>query len=109
MEVLRVGQILVSKEDHVVETCLGNERKIPAGNKIIIGADRLAHHIKTGMVQGLGAEFKVEGYDTEGIAKYLWLWLNTRFPLADALQGYDLAREDFVGEVEIALDELGFD
>ena len=43
----KVGQILTSKEDVEVEMALSGEKVIiPKGNKIIIGADNLAHHIR---------------------------------------------------------------
>lgn len=106
-EVLKIGQIFVNNEDQVLESCLGNKRTVPAGSKIIIGADGMAHFIKSGMVQKLGDDLKVKGYDTEGITEYLWMWLNTQFPLEDALQGYEVSKKAFTGEIEDALDELG--
>lgn len=43
----KIGQILTSKFDTEVELALSGEKvKIPKGNKIIIGADKFAHHIK---------------------------------------------------------------
>lgn len=50
----KIGQILTSTEDVEVEKALSNEKVIiPKGNKVIIGADKLAHHIRNGMMQPL--------------------------------------------------------
>ena len=59
----KIGQILTSNQDVEVEKALSGEKVvIPKGNKIIIGADKLAHHLRTGMIQPLGTA-EVEGYD----------------------------------------------
>lgn len=47
----KIGQILISNQDVEVEKALSGEKVvIPKGNKIIIGADKLAHHLRTGMI-----------------------------------------------------------
>ena len=67
----KIGRILTSNQDVEVEKALSGEKVvIPKGNKIIIGADKLAHHLRTGMIQPLGTA-EVEGYDSEGLAEYL--------------------------------------
>lgn len=64
----KIGQILTSNQDVEVEKALSGEKVvIPKGNKIIIGADKLARHLRTGMIQPLGTA-EVEGYDSEGLA-----------------------------------------
>ena len=69
----KIGQILTSKTDQVVEKALTDEKvTVPKGNKVIIGADKLAHHIKTGMIQPLTDDIEVKGYDTTGLAEYLF-------------------------------------
>ena len=58
-----VGQILTSKEDVEVAKALSGEKiVIPKGNKIIIGADNLAHHIRNGMMQPLHDWATYSGY-----------------------------------------------
>ena len=43
----KIGQIITSNEDVEIEKVLSGEKVIiPKGNKIIIGADKFAHHIK---------------------------------------------------------------
>ena len=105
----KIGQILTSKTDLVVEKALTDEKiTVPKGNKVIIGADKLAHHIKTGMIQPLGDDAKVKGYDTTGIAEYLYMYLRNHFEIDEMLEGYDDTKERFVEEIEYALDDIGF-
>lgn len=44
----------------------------PKGNKIIIGADNLAHHLRNGMIQPLGEDIEVKGYDPKGISEFIF-------------------------------------
>lgn len=105
----RVGQILTSKEDVEVEKALSGEKVIiPKGNKIIIGADNLAHHIRNGMMQPLPEESEVNGYDASGIAEYLYIYLRNHFEIDEMLEGYDDTKERFMEEIEYALEEIGF-
>lgn len=104
----KIGQILVSNQDVEVEKALSGEKVvIPKGNKVIIGADNLAHHIHTGMIQPLG-DAEVKGYDAEGLAEYLLIVLKAHFPLADMLEDYDIEEKDLKDEIEYALDDIGF-
>lgn len=105
----KVGQILTSNTETIVEKALSGEKvTIPKGNKIIIGADKLAHHIKNGMIQPLGEDAEVEEYDPSGIAEYLYTCLRSHLPLDEMLDGYELSEADFIDEVEYALEEIGF-
>lgn len=105
----KVGQILTSKEDVEVEKALSGEKVIiPKGNKIIIGADKLAHHIRTGMMQPLSEEPEIQGYDASGIAEYLYIYLRNHFEIDEMLEGYDDTKERFMEEIEYALEEIGF-
>lgn len=105
----KVGQILTSKEDVEAEKALSGEKvTIPKGNKIIIGADNLAHHIRNGMMQPLPEESEVKGYDASGIAEYLYIYLRNHFEIDEMLEGYDDTKERFMEEIEYALEEIGF-
>ena len=104
-----VGQILTSKEDIEVEKALSGEKvTIPKGNKIIIGADNLAHHIRNGMMQPLPEGSQVKGYDASGIAEYLYTYLRNHFEIDEMLEDYDDTKERFMEEIEYALEEIGF-
>lgn len=103
----KIGQILTSDTAVELKKGLSGEKVIiPKGNKVVIGADNLAHHIRTGMIQPLG-DAEVEGYDCEGLAEFLYLWLRSHLPLSDMLEDCDVRPEDFMVEVEEAFCEIG--
>ena len=105
----KVGQILTSKRETELETAIyGTKVKVPAGNKVIIGADKLAHHIRNGMIQPIAKDIKVDGYDVEGLAEYLMIYLKNRYPLEEFFEEYDVDENGFREEIEFALDEIGF-
>ena len=105
----KIGQILTSKEDVEVEKALSGEKIIvPKGNKIIIGADKFAHHIRNGMIQPLQEGSEVKGYDTKGIAEYLYIYLRNHFEIDEMLENYDDTKKRFMEEIEYALEEIGF-
>ena len=105
----KIGQIITSNEDVEIEKVLSGEKVIiPKGNKIIIVADKFAHHIKTGMIQPLQNDSEVKGYDTEGIAEFLFMWLRSHLPIEEMLENYDYTKEDLKEELECALEEIGF-
>lgn len=109
MAAYKIGQILTSTKDVAVKKALSNETVIiPKGNKIIIGPDKLAHHLRNGMVQPLCKDDTVEGYDAEGLAEYLLLILKAHFPIAEMLEDYDLEEKELKDEIEYALDDIGF-
>ena len=105
----KIGQILTSNQDTEVEKALSGEKVvIPKGNKIIIGADKLVHHLRTGMIQSLGTA-EVEGYDSEGLAEYLLFVLKAHFPIIDEmLEDYEISERMLLDEIEYAFDDIGF-
>lgn len=55
----KAGQIITSTREVELETALsGKKVKVPTGNKVIIGADKLAHHIYNGMIQPIQRKLK---------------------------------------------------
>lgn len=104
----KVGQILTSNTDVVVEKALSGEKvTIPKGNRIIIGADKLAHHIRNGMIQPLADGSEVEGYDASGIAEYIYICLKAYLPVDEWMEDYEISKDHIVEEIECALDEIG--
>lgn len=104
--VYKIGEILTSKEDVEIEKALSSVKVvIPKGTKVMIGADKLAHYLKTGRIQPLPEGTEVKGYDTENIASVIFDWLQYCFSITDYLEeiGYD--REHFCKEIEWALSE----
>lgn len=107
--IYKIGQILTSKEDMEIEKELSGEKVfIPKGNRVIIGADNLAHHFKHGFVQPLSKNIKVEKYDTKGLAEYLYLHLIKHLEIDEMLDDYNDTKERFMEEIECALEEIGF-
>ena len=105
----KIGQILTSKEDVEVEKALSGEKVvIPKGNKIIIGADGFAHHIKNGMIQPLQKGSEVKGYDSNGIAEYLYMALRCCLPLDEMLENFDITERELIEQIEYCLDDIGF-
>ncbi|MCD7996477.1 MAG: hypothetical protein LUH21_04505 [Clostridiales bacterium] len=103
----KIGQILTFSQDVEIEKALSGEKVIiPKGNKIIIGADKLAHHISTGMIQPLPEGTEVRGYDCEGIAEYIFTCLRCHLPLGEMMEDYDLSKKDVIDEIEYALEEI---
>ena len=103
----KIGQILTSAKDVEIEEALSGEKvKIPKGNKVIIGADKFAHHIRNGFIQPLAEGSKVEGYDTSGIAEYVYITLRNHFPLEEMMDDYEITKQEVTNEIEYALDEI---
>lgn len=104
----KIGQILAFSQDVEVEKALsGGKVVIPKGNRIIIGADQFAHHLRDGMIQPLG-DATVQGYDTTGLAEYLLLVLKSRFPVSEMMEEYGIEDKEIQDEIECALDDIGF-
>lgn len=104
-----IGQIIASKEDVEMEKgFLGDKVIIPKGNKIIIGADSLSHHIRNGFIQSLSEDSTVEGFSTKGIAEWLYIYLRNHFPIDEMLEDYDETPETLKESIADALEEIGF-
>lgn len=102
----KIGQILTSNADTEVEKALSGEKVvIPKGNKI--SSDKIAHHIRDGMIQPLADGSEVEGYDDAGIAEYILICLRAHFPVDDWMEEYGISEDEIIEEIECALDEIG--
>lgn len=89
---------------------LNEEITIPEEGKIIIGANKLSHHIGNGMISLIGKDSTVEGYNARGIANYICLFLRVHlaFDLDKMLEEYDLTINELADEIKYALEEIGF-
>ena len=104
----KIGQILTSNRDVEVEKALSGEKVvIPKGNKIIIGADKLVHHIRDGMIQPLSDGSEVKGYDSSGLAEYIYICMKAHLPITEWMEDYEISKNEIVEEIEDALDEIG--
>lgn len=105
----KIGQILTSNCDVEIEKALSGEKVIiPKGNKVIVGADNFAHHLKNGMLQPFAKGTEIKGYDANGLAEYLYIYLRNHFYIDEMLEEYDDTKERFIEEIEYALEEIGF-
>ena len=106
MSTYKIGEILVSQRETELETNWGRKDVIPKGNKVIITAHGLGHHIKNGMKQPLQEDDVVKGYDTEGLAEYLFMCMKKDLPMEDMMYDYDLTEKDIKEVIEEALGEI---
>lgn len=105
-----IGQILTAKHDIKVEKAMSGEIvEVKKDSKVIIGADKLAHHWDGSMVQPLSKDIVVEGYDASGLATWIAYILLHEVPmLGDLIEDYDISAEDIESTIESALEEVGF-
>jgi hypothetical protein len=105
----KIGEILISNREVTVEKCISGEKVVlPKGNKAIIGADHLAHHIKTGAIQTLAKDIEVKGYDREGLAEWIFDYMSTRLPILEIETEFDLTDAVIRQTIDDALEEIGF-
>ena len=108
MNQYKVGQMLILKEDYIGKLALSDDPfTIPKGTKAFIGADSFAHYLD-GMIQPLGDIVLTKGYDTKGIAKWIFEIVRMELPFDEWSDEYDVHESDFVEVVSSALSELGF-
>jgi hypothetical protein len=101
-----IGQVLTAKTDLELEGIFGTKRTIKAGSKAYIGTDKLAHHTN-GTLQPLAIDDTVEGYSTEGLASWIYRYLSSRTRLPEAIEEYEITREELEECIADALEELG--
>lgn len=105
-EKYKIGEILIVKKDTELTSAISETKtKVRKGTRIMIGADKLAHHFGTGIIQPLQDGDEVSGYDTNGIAKAIMYHLGAMFPLEEMFEDYDIDEEEFKDEIEFALSE----
>ena len=108
----KIGEMFTVKEDYEGTLALSETKKtIRKGSKIIIGADRLAHHMNDGMIQPLSKDAEVEGYDAEGLAEFIFHDICNYLPFCEFLEEYggefEINKDGFIDAIESALTEIG--
>lgn len=101
-----IGQILTSTDDVEVTRISGEREIIPKGNKIIIGGDGLAHHLRDGSIQPMPDGAEISGYDCYGLAYYLTYQLKSHFPIEEFFEDYEITEEEWSSELEYFLYEI---
>lgn len=105
----KIGQIIIANQDIEVNAFLSDEKKIiPKGSKVIIGADKFAHHLSDGMIQPLSGDIAVKGYDAVGLAKYIMGALDTDYQIMNILSAFEIEKEELEKHIAFFLMEIGF-
>ncbi len=104
----KIGQIITANQDIKLARISGEEVVVKKGSKAIVGADNLVHHLSCDAVQPITKNIPVNGYDTEGIATYLFDYLKYRFPLDEFCESYDVSAKSLQDDIVCALEEIGF-
>lgn len=106
--IFKYGQILVSKEETVLESVLANKKTIvPKGNRIVVGFDGFAHHLNGGYIQPFGKNIKLAGFSSSGIIEVIQNCLFSHFPIKEMCEDYEIDPDDIRKELIYALDEIG--
>lgn len=105
----KIGQYLIANQDIVIEREMSGEKVIvPKGSKVVIGADKMAHHLRDGSIQALAKDAVVDGYDTHGIAEWIYCYLRSQYGIDYMLEDNDCTKYDLMESIENALEEIGF-
>lgn len=106
---LKIGQIIKVPRDYELEGYFGTTRTIKASTQAWIGIDGTIRHLNGTIETPADGEFKVSGYDNEGLAQRILWQLKKDLPLREILEDYELTEKDVTDAIEWALDDiLGF-
>lgn len=85
----KIGDILTAKEDYEVTTGFrATKRTIRKGSQIMIGADKFAYHMNSDMIQPLGEDMEIEGYNADGLAEFIYRFVCSNYPLGELFREY---------------------
>ena len=105
----RIGEMKITTKEITIEKAISADTVvIPKGTQIIIGADRMAHHLYTGYIQPLQKDAIVKDYDVHGLAELIYLKLKDRFQIDTLLEMYDDSDANFKEIIANALEDIGF-
>ena len=74
----------------------------------ILNYSKILTSLKNSFIQPLQEDSEVSGYDKEGLAEYIYLWLRNHFEIDEMLENYDNTKEDFIDFLVEGLDNIGF-
>lgn len=105
----KIGQKIVWDEERVFEDCISGEQKayksgtewwVTASQKPLMLVNRRDENLI------LPKDTALDGFDGDEIARFLYLSLQSRLPMDEMLEGYDLAEKDVLDAIVMALDKL---
>ena len=104
----RYGDLLVSRQETKLELAIsGKEVTVPAGNKVVVGFDGFAHHLRDGRMQAFEGGTRLHGFSSSGVIEAIMNTLSRELPFEGMLEAYDVTEEEFRSTLEYALDEIG--
>lgn len=105
----KIGQVMELAEDMETTKALSEQKVIiPKGSQFIIGADNFVHYLRDGMMQPWLDDIEIKGYDTEGISRFIVMYLDSQIDLDEMLEDRNMTMDEFAEEIECALGEIGF-
>lgn len=103
----KIGQVLTSNVETVVEKAFSEEKVIiPKGNQVIVCNNNRVMHLRNGMIQPLGGDFEVDGFDTEGIAKYVLRKMKFYLPFDEMCDDYEVQEAEVIEAIQDALSDI---
>lgn len=104
----KYGQLLISNQETEIERAITGEKvKVPAGNRVVVGFDGLAHHIWDGSIQPFSKDVSIEGFSNTGIVAAIWERLCAEFPVSELLEDYEIQPKEVTDTIKYALEEIG--
>ena len=104
----KYGQLLVSNQETEIERAITGEKvKVPAGNRVVVGFDQLAHHLWDGSIQPFSKHIMIGGYSNTGIVAANWERICAEFPVSEMLDEFETQPKDVTDTIKNALEEIG--
>ena len=104
----KYGQLLVSNQETEIERAITGEKvKVPAGNRVVVGFDQLAHHLWDGSIQPFSKHIMIGGYSNTGIVAAIWERICAEFPVSEMLDEFEIQPKDVTDTIKNALEEIG--
>lgn len=105
---VKIGQIMLAQQDNVmVNKTTGQRIVIPKGSEMFVGADCRGHLVGQGVAPKLPSDFRLIGYDSRGIALFLFQTLNEKYPMRNLLEKSGYSVDGFIEDLEKSIQKLG--
>lgn len=107
----KIGQKIEFTKDCDFDTGFGNKYTVSKGSKGWVSAftNPGLLHLENGKEIVLNNDdVEIEGYDSKGLAEFIYKYLKLTFPIDEMLEGYEVKEDNFKDCIGYALHELGF-
>ena len=105
----KIGQEIEITEDFTLKTVGGRELTVKAGDKAIIDSRSRIKYISgqaRDVMQMLGKDIEVNGYDHRNIASMILNRLNSVFGIEEFLDYNDINNDEMIDEIEDVLMDI---